>query len=139
MVKYFSVFFWSSRRRHTIWTGDWSSDVCSSDLSTRAAVSVDDENLRVASAVRLDLGAHGRRDALGPIVQLRGQAAHIEGRPAIGTLERRDLACESPAGDEQRAWALVHVSLVRHQAARLARRAASRVLAVSTAIAASRQ
>src|SRR6266581_5866203 len=25
-------FFFSSRRRHTIWTGDWSSDVCSSDL-----------------------------------------------------------------------------------------------------------
>src|SRR5690348_17964113 len=26
------MFFFSSRRRHTIWTGDWSSDVCSSDL-----------------------------------------------------------------------------------------------------------
>src|SRR5690348_2363493 len=25
------VFFFSSRRRHTRWTGDWSSDVCSSD------------------------------------------------------------------------------------------------------------
>src|SRR5690348_14068206 len=24
-------FFFSSRRRHTRWTGDWSSDVCSSD------------------------------------------------------------------------------------------------------------
>src|SRR5438876_86549 len=24
-------FFFSSRRRHTSWTGDWSSDVCSSD------------------------------------------------------------------------------------------------------------
>src|SRR5690348_17405362 len=28
-----SFFFFSSRRRHTRWTGDWSSDVCSSDLS----------------------------------------------------------------------------------------------------------
>src|SRR5438876_140716 len=27
-----AVFFFSSRRRHTRWTGDWSSDVCSSDL-----------------------------------------------------------------------------------------------------------
>src|SRR5690348_18052466 len=27
-----SIFFFSSRRRHTSWTGDWSSDVCSSDL-----------------------------------------------------------------------------------------------------------
>src|SRR6266487_6064553 len=25
-------FFFSSRRRHTRWTGDWSTDVCSSDL-----------------------------------------------------------------------------------------------------------
>src|SRR5690348_18456085 len=28
------MFFFSSRRRHTRWTGDWSSDVCSSDLAT---------------------------------------------------------------------------------------------------------
>src|SRR5690348_17470345 len=28
----FKYFFFSSRRRHTRWTGDWSSDVCSSDL-----------------------------------------------------------------------------------------------------------
>src|SRR5690348_2478928 len=31
------MFFFSSRRRHTIWTGDWSSDVCSSDLLERRA------------------------------------------------------------------------------------------------------
>src|SRR5690348_17718351 len=29
---FFCFFFFSSRRRHTRWTGDWSSDVCSSDL-----------------------------------------------------------------------------------------------------------
>src|SRR5438876_6518291 len=29
---FFAYFFFSSRRRHTRWTGDWSSDVCSSDL-----------------------------------------------------------------------------------------------------------
>src|SRR5690625_1681416 len=28
-----SVFFFSSRRRHTRWPRDWSSDVCSSDLT----------------------------------------------------------------------------------------------------------
>src|SRR5690348_12847157 len=28
------LFFFSSRRRHTRWTGDWSSDVCSSDLTS---------------------------------------------------------------------------------------------------------
>src|SRR6266487_4348453 len=30
-------FFFSSRRRHTRWTGDWSSDVCSSDLVAELA------------------------------------------------------------------------------------------------------
>src|SRR6266487_1819648 len=30
-------FFFSSRRRHTRWTGDWSSDVCSSDLDVGAS------------------------------------------------------------------------------------------------------
>src|SRR5712692_324084 len=29
-----SIFFFSSRRRHTRWNCDWSSDVCSSDLVT---------------------------------------------------------------------------------------------------------
>src|SRR6266508_6616719 len=31
-----SIFFFSSRRRHTRWPRDWSSDVCSSDLSAVA-------------------------------------------------------------------------------------------------------
>src|SRR6266487_5443305 len=31
-------FFFSSRRRHTRWTGDWSSDVCSSDLTLEPAL-----------------------------------------------------------------------------------------------------
>src|SRR5690348_17767479 len=30
------LFFFSSRRRHTRWTGYWSSDVCSSDLPPAA-------------------------------------------------------------------------------------------------------
>src|SRR6266581_421678 len=33
----FFLFFFSSRRRHTRWTGDWSSDVCSSDLRAWSA------------------------------------------------------------------------------------------------------
>src|SRR5436189_2763831 len=31
----FFFFFFSSRRRHTRYIGDWSSDVCSSDLARR--------------------------------------------------------------------------------------------------------
>src|SRR5256885_16698030 len=35
----FCCFFFSSRRRHTRLQGDWSSDVCSSDLSSGATYS----------------------------------------------------------------------------------------------------
>src|SRR5688500_20387972 len=40
-----SLFFFSSRRRHTRLQGDWSSDVCSSDLSEEKVVN--DARLRV--------------------------------------------------------------------------------------------
>src|SRR5437763_16527377 len=33
MLQSLEFFFFSSRRRHTIYIGDWSSDVCSSDLA----------------------------------------------------------------------------------------------------------
>src|SRR5437870_10522897 len=33
MLLIYYLFFFSSRRRHTRWPRDWSSDVCSSDLS----------------------------------------------------------------------------------------------------------
>src|SRR5437879_9535644 len=35
MLSVLHFFFFSSRRRHTRYIGDWSSDVCSSDLSGR--------------------------------------------------------------------------------------------------------
>src|SRR3712207_8416481 len=36
MISIFSFFFFSSRRRHTRYWRDWSSDVCSSDLRLAA-------------------------------------------------------------------------------------------------------
>src|SRR5439155_10892784 len=33
LLPYMTIFFFSSRRRHTRWPRDWSSDVCSSDLT----------------------------------------------------------------------------------------------------------
>src|SRR5438876_4933663 len=53
----FVRFFFSSRRRHTRWTGDWSSDVCSSDLVWGAA--------RESARSR----------------QTFGESAHFHGRP----------------------------------------------------------
>src|SRR5690625_7872493 len=53
-------FFFSSRRRHTRWPRDWSSDVCSSDLGLRE---VRAELVEHERAGRLPLGgaAGGRR------------------------------------------------------------------------------
>src|SRR5437870_13846850 len=45
------VFFFSSRRRHTRWPRDWSSDVCSSDLETCGPMIPEGE--WIAGAVRL--------------------------------------------------------------------------------------
>src|SRR2546430_12046142 len=44
------VFFFSSRRRHTIFDCDWSSDVCSSDLVAVARGSAELERLRALEA-----------------------------------------------------------------------------------------
>src|SRR6266581_8179873 len=43
-------FFFSSRRRHTRWTGDWSSDVCSSDLAAWLATGDVDSTLAATDA-----------------------------------------------------------------------------------------
>src|SRR5439155_10235288 len=47
-------FFFSSRRRHTRWPRDWSSDVCSSDLLSRKRAQVCN-----SPSVRLNLTAEG--------------------------------------------------------------------------------
>src|SRR2546426_9767095 len=44
-----SFFFFSSRRRHTRLQGDWSSDVCSSDLADLIMVNTRELNLGVFS------------------------------------------------------------------------------------------
>src|SRR5215510_10222649 len=51
------AFFFSSRRRHTRWPRDWSSDVCSSDLDTDVfTVETPDERVRgLMDGVEADL------------------------------------------------------------------------------------
>src|SRR6266581_5115238 len=51
------LFFFSSRRLHTRWTGDWSSDVCSSDLTAERGDP--DDRVGGGAARDLDGGAHG--------------------------------------------------------------------------------
>src|SRR6266487_6866223 len=56
-------FFFSSRRRHTRWTGDWSSDVCSSDLSLKAPLFL---CRRLPPVCRGEVVGHGPDFVLGP-------------------------------------------------------------------------
>src|SRR5439155_11654282 len=56
-VSAFFLFFFSSRRRHTRWPRDWSSDVCSSDLHLGP---------HQARALLGGLGARRDRDSSGP-------------------------------------------------------------------------
>src|SRR5690348_2959281 len=51
------LFFFSSRRRNTRWTGDWSSDVCSSDLYWKEAGVEAKIELKLAPALET-LDAH---------------------------------------------------------------------------------
>src|SRR5437763_12397685 len=67
---FFFFFFFSSRRRHTRYIGDWSSDVCSSDLAAPAGDprATAHSLRRRRAAVRGDGGGSGRsRDRQGTI------------------------------------------------------------------------
>src|SRR3989454_4550256 len=53
-------FFFSSRRRHTRLQGDWSSDVCSSDLSAKLSSGSLAEDMRAAAGGKADAQAYDR-------------------------------------------------------------------------------
>src|SRR5437867_7436263 len=60
---FFFFFFFSSRRRHTRSYGDWSSDVCSSDLTPECGVAAAAERVvRTASRAHLLLHGLGRSE-----------------------------------------------------------------------------
>src|SRR6266487_3233798 len=68
MLRSWSGFF-SSRRRHTRWTGDWSSDVCSSDLRSGVnGVGICARGLDVPDALELP----GMRRVVVPAVRAWG-------------------------------------------------------------------
>src|SRR5690242_21554229 len=60
---FFVFFFFSSRRRHTRLTCDWSSHVCSSDLSPKIVVTFYEIHFR-ARPVPLDHRMHGSAPVL---------------------------------------------------------------------------
>src|SRR5689334_23558108 len=81
---FFFFFFFSSRRRHTRWNCDWSSDVCSSDL-VRAH---DGRRRRARSG-----GRHARK--------VEEAAAGVR-NDGPGQVARSEIAYESPRSEERR-------------------------------------
>src|SRR5256885_12978566 len=71
-------FFFSSRRRHTRLQGDWSSDVCSSDLGHEAA-----------ELQARELDAAARPD--GPETEVAEEIAREDRLVRVEALERRHL------------------------------------------------
>src|SRR2546430_9043063 len=76
-------FFFSSRRRHTRFDCDWSSDVCSSDLSSspslgRAALIAEHGNKQVGDARRSHVAKRGELLAFDTIEQQDAAPEHLE-------------------------------------------------------------
>src|SRR2546426_8715882 len=92
---FISFFFFSSRRRHTRLQGDWSSDVCSSDLDAKVARHV--ERQRAPSAASLNYRFTWLK------LQL---AAHVVHLGELGVFERSE---ERRVGKECRSrWSPYH-------------------------------
>src|SRR5690625_8007140 len=81
------LFFFSSRRRHTRWPRDWSSDVCSSDLESG-------EEARHRRRRRRGRGHHdlGRRRSRGRRSEERreGKSVELGGRSIIKKKKRQN-------------------------------------------------
>src|SRR5438876_7893770 len=116
------MFFFSSRRRHTRWTGDWSSDVCSSDLNLRALEDPvrrarrREEDVRV-SELRLD-ALEGERLAVEAVGELGRPIGAPVGDPGdLGAARKQvpggQLAHLAGADDEDLAAAKIAEDLLR--------------------------
>src|SRR5689334_24778645 len=108
MQKLAIIFFFSSRRRHTSWNCDLSSDVCSSDLVGLRATALRRDQVLPVHAVRLRADDRELPRALLPREGRGGQpAAHLlDDRAGQGT-RRRHRSEERRVGKECRSrwWA----------------------------------
>src|SRR5256885_17001440 len=103
------LFFFSSRRRHTRLQGDWSSDVCSSDLALQAAV----------AAALVDALRHAR-DLLRLVpyaLQIGDGLGDGKDEPQVvgGGLPTHDRSEERRVGEECRSrWSPYHLQKKKH-------------------------
>src|SRR3712207_8846929 len=100
MIHSISIFFFSSRRRHTRYWRDWSSDVCSSDLSNL---------LSFANDSRFELHYYGKNaDVLKAFAEAEGihNTVFHDSFPVADTAKRSE---ERRVGKECRSrWSPYH-------------------------------
>src|ERR1039457_1466837 len=91
---YMLFFFFSSRRRHTRLQGDWSSDVCSSDLEMKVPlIELQDESIAYLEKAGEEAGHKfeiTRKDATGATIydktRLNGAGSYVFGRMVAADL-----------------------------------------------------
>src|SRR5690606_40309694 len=88
-------FFFSSRRRHTRFSRDWSSDVCSSDLTTDSdrvlPAEVAEGLVGFGHLVRVFTLLHGTATAFGGVEQLTCEAQVQIGRASCRERESKQV------------------------------------------------
>src|SRR5688572_19851217 len=110
-------FFFSSRRRHTRFDCDWSSDVCSSDLSA-SLFTVEGETLAQACAIPIHLGTlipvvEKIRERY-PVSEMKPGDAFIMNEPYLGGTHLPDIAIVTPICTGGRVVAL-SAAMTHHQ------------------------
>src|SRR5690606_38021981 len=90
---WFSVvfFFFSSRRRHTRFSRDWSSDVCSSDLAEVGEAEIDGDAAAplLGKAVGVDAGERSNERGLA-VVDVTGRAEDEVGHQRLSSASTRN-------------------------------------------------
>ena len=113
------------------------------ESSAGAAVSVAHEDPLVPVGGRPDARGHGVGDDVRAVVKRGGQTLNVDVGQAVGLHHLEQLACECATGDDEGPPAGCHGGtgglVHRRVQAAVARRSATRRLAVSAATAASRQ
>src|SRR3712207_9387796 len=83
------MFFFSSRRRHTRYWRDWSSDVCSSDLAERE-IKEEREEVRARKGARGKQPERHHRRGRAAFPQHEDRQERDPGRRGIGRASRRE-------------------------------------------------
>src|SRR6267154_3549888 len=110
-AEFLGLFFFSSRRRHTRWTGDWSSDVCSSDLI--ADLNCRDENHRRLLEAGM-LADHG-----GDLESVQFRHANVDQNDGDFVLEEEFERLPAGRGDHEILSKLLQDNFIGQQLGRL--------------------